>query len=247
MHRIPKNHVLEIEGKMNLSTEKTPQQKLSKFCLENVSAVNVTHLPIHNLKVVARACDELNQQAGHNKAIPHVAARNIKNEQELEDFIKFCISKGINKALVIGGSTARKETNVFNNDVAVANILKDANITVDCGIYPQNETALEIKTKLDFFENAITQLCMNPNAINNLPLLDSIRIGVPSMCSVKGIYKYLKLCGNDSYKYIFKNWMALNYLGSDGIRVDKFIQKLKFSNYHTVSYTHLTLPTTPYV
>ena len=182
MHRIPKNHVLETEGKMNLSTEKTPQQKLSKFSLENVSAINVTHLPIHNLKIVARACDELNQQAGHNKAIPHVAARNIKNEQELEDFIKFCISKGINKALVIGGSTARKETNVFNNDVAVANILKGANITVDCGIYPQNETALEIKTKLDFFENAITQLCMNPDAINNLPLLDSIRIGVPSMC-----------------------------------------------------------------
>ena len=239
MHRIPKNHVLETEGKMNLSTEKTPQQKLSKFCLENVSAVNVTHLPIHNLKVVARACDELNQQAGHNKAIPHVAARNIKNEQELEDFIKFCISKGINKALVIGGSTARKETNVFNNDVAVANILKDANITVDCGIYPQNETAVEIKTKLDFFENAITQLCMNPDAINNLPLLDSIRIGVPSMCSVKGIYKYLKLCGNDSYKYIFKNWMALNYLGSDGIRVDKFIQKLKFSNYHIYNFGKL--------
>ena len=141
-------------------------------------------MPIHNLKVVARACDELNQQAGHNKAIPHVAARNIKNEQELEDFIKFCISKGINKALVIGGSTARKETNVFNNDVAVANILKGANITVDCGIYPQNETALEIKTKLDFFENAITQLCMNPRCHQQFHLLLDLFESVYHLCVV---------------------------------------------------------------
>ena len=225
--------------KMNLSTEKTPQQKLSKFSLNNVCTVNVTHLPIHNLKVVAQACDELNQQAGCNKAVPHVAARNIKNEKELEDFIKFCKSKGIDKALVIGGSIPRKETNVFKSDVAVATILKEANITVDCGIYPQNETVLEIKTKLDIFDNAITQLCMNPYTINNLPLLNNIHIGIPSMCSMKGIYKYLKLCGNDSYKYIFKNWMALNYLGSEGIRVDKFVQKLKFSNYHIYNFGKL--------
>ena len=69
---------------MNLSTEKTPQQKLSNFSIENVSAVNITHLLINNLKEVAQASDELNQQAGCNKAIPHVAARNIRNEYELE-------------------------------------------------------------------------------------------------------------------------------------------------------------------
>ena len=207
--------------------------------MDNVSAVNVTHLPINDLKLVAQACDELNQQAGCNKAVPHVAARNIKNKKELDDFIKFCQLKEINKALVIGGSIPRKETNVFQSDIAVANILKNADIEVDCGIYPQNETEIEIKTKLDIFDNAITQLCMDPNAINNLPLLDNIRIGVPSMCSLKGTYKYLKLCGNDSYKYIFKNWKALNYLSSDGIRVDKFIKKLKFSNYHIYNFGRL--------
>ena len=224
---------------MNISTEKTPKQKLSKFSLDNVSAVNVTHLPIHDLDMVARACDELNQQAGCNKAVPHVAARNIKSKQELEAFIKFCKLKDINKVLVIGGTIPRKKTNVFQTDIIVANLLKGANIKVDCGVYPQNETALEIKTKLNFFGNAITQLCMDIDAINDLPLLDTIRIGVPSMCSVKGIYKYLNLCGNDSYKYIFKNWKVINYLGSDGIRVDKFIKKLKFSNYHIYNFGKL--------
>ena len=82
-------------------------------------------------------------------------------------------------------------------------------------------------------------MCMDPKAINNLPLLSNIRIGIPSMCSVKGIYKYLKLCGNDSFKYIFKNWKAINYLGSDGIKVDKFIQELKFSNYHIYNFGNL--------
>ena len=203
---------------MNLSTEKTPKKKISKFSLDNVSNVNITHLPIHDLKTVALACDELNQQAGCNKAVPHVAARNIKNKQELEDFVEFCKSKGIDKALVIGGSIPRSKTNAFQNDIEVATILKSANITTDCGIYPQNETELEIKIKLDIFNNAI---------------------GVPSMCSVQGIYKYLRLCGNQSYKYIFKNWMALNYLGSDGIKVDKFIAKLKFSNYHIYNFGKL--------
>ena len=224
---------------MNLSTEKTPQQKLSNFSVHNVSAINITHLPIHDLKEVAQACDELNQQAGCNKAIPHVAARNIRNEYELENFIKFCISKKIDKSLVIGGSTTRNANNVFQSDVSVATVLKSANIKVDCGIYPQNETENEIKTKLKIFNNAITQLCMDPDAINNLPHLDTIRIGIPSMCSVKGIYKYLKLCGNESYKYIFKNWKALNYIGSDGIKVEKFIKKLKFSNYHIYNFGKL--------
>ena len=224
---------------MNLTTEKTPQQKLSNFCIDNVSAVNITHLLVNDLIEVGYACDEINQQAGCNKAIPHVAARNIKNEHELEDFIKFCISKKIDKALVIGGSMPRKASNVFQNDVDVATVLKNANITIDCGIYPQNETELEIKTKLDIYNNAITQLCMDPLAINNLPFLDTIRIGIPSMCSVNGIYKYLKLCGNQSYKYIFKNWKALNYIGSDGIMVDKFIKNLKFSNYHIYNFGKL--------
>ena len=78
------NHII------NLSTEKTPHQKLSNFSVNNVSAVNITHLATDNLNKVAIACDELNQQAGSNKAIPHVAARNIKDEKELEVFLKFC-------------------------------------------------------------------------------------------------------------------------------------------------------------
>ena len=224
---------------MNLSTEKTPQQKLSKFSVDNVSAINITHLLVNDLKEVAQASDQLNQQAGCNKAIPHVAARNIRNEYELEDFVKFCISKKINKALVIGGSVPRNTANVFQNVDDVAAILKSANIKVDCGIYPQNETELQIKAKLKKFDNAISQLCMDPDAINNLPSIDTIRVGVPSMCSVNGIYKYLKLCGNESYKYIFKNWKAIYYLSNDGIMVDKFIKKLKFTNFHIYNFGKL--------
>ena len=80
---------------------------------------------------------------------------------------------------------------------------------------------------------------MDHESINSLPFLNTIRIGLPSMCSVKGIFKYLRLCGNESYKYIFKNWKVLNYLGSNGIRVDEFVKKLKFDNYHIYNFGKL--------
>ena len=83
---------------MNLSTENTPQQKLSKFSVDNVSAINITHLLVNDLKEVAKASDQLNQQAGWNKAIHLVVARNISNEYEIEDFVKFCITKKINNS-----------------------------------------------------------------------------------------------------------------------------------------------------
>ena len=130
---------------MKLFTEKTPLQKISKFSLENVYEVNVVHLPIHDLMMVAHACDDLNQQAGSNKAVPHVAARNIKSKKELQNFIKFCKLKNIEKSLIIGGSIPRKETNLFQNAIDVVKVLKNENMIVDCGIYPQSETEIEIK------------------------------------------------------------------------------------------------------
>ena len=41
---------------MNLSTEKTPRQKLSNFSVDHVSAVNITHLATDDLSKVAVAC-----------------------------------------------------------------------------------------------------------------------------------------------------------------------------------------------
>ena len=64
-------------------------------------------------------------------AIPHVAARNIKGKKELEIFLKFCKSKEINKALVIGGSIPRNNSNIFQTDQEIANILKKSGVSIN--------------------------------------------------------------------------------------------------------------------
>lgn len=223
---------------MIISTEKTPDQKLSKNILESVSAINVTHLPGHSLEKVAIACDKVNQKAGIIKSVPHVAARNVSNLKELKTFIHFCSSNHIKNVLVIGGSVPRFGQ-TFENDWQIRDILKKEGFQVNCGLYPQNENISEIKRKLMEYDGAVTQVCMNKNTLMKLPLSDKISIGIPSMCTAKGIYKYLRLCGNKSYKYVFKNWKASLYLSSEGLRVDNFVKGLPFKNYHIYNFGKL--------
>ena len=223
---------------MNVTVEKTPRQTLSRFVLNNVNYVNITHLPIHSLDTVVYSCDELNQSVGTNKAIPHVAARNIKSMNELDSFIEFSKRKKINKALVIGG--AIKKSNVFENAYDVARILRNEGFHIYCGLYPQSEKWFpKIENKLNFYNGGITQLCFDTDTINELPLNDKIRIGISSISTPQGIYKYLKLCGEGSWKYIFQNWRAIKYISHKSFKINKLLSAIKFDKYHIYNFGKL--------
>ena len=222
---------------MSITVEQTPRQTLSRFVLNNVDGVNVTHLPIHSLDTVVQSCDEINQSIGMNKAVPHVAARNIKSIDELNRFINFCKRTKISKALVIGG--ANQSSNVFNDAYSVAQILKNEGFKVYCGLYPQSEKWLDINNKLDFYDGGITQLCFDSNVINNIPYSNKVRIGIASISTPHGIYKYLKLCGEGSWRYIFQNWRAVKYLSLKGFKIDDLMSELKFLKYHIYNFGKL--------
>ena len=71
--------------------------------LPKVKDVYITMLPGNDYKEVGMKATEL-VKSGFN-AVPHFAARSIKNQSELKDFVNRCKDGGVKQALVIGGST----------------------------------------------------------------------------------------------------------------------------------------------
>jgi len=85
---------------MNFSLEITMKTDLSE--LPKVKDVYITMLPGNDYREVANKATEL-AKSGFNP-VPHFPARSIKNQNELEDFVKRCKDGGVKQALVIGGS-----------------------------------------------------------------------------------------------------------------------------------------------
>ena len=85
---------------MNVSLEITIKTHVSE--LPKVKDVYITMLPGNDYREVANKAAEL-AKSGFNP-VPHFPARSIKNQSELEDFVKRCKDGGVKQALVIGGS-----------------------------------------------------------------------------------------------------------------------------------------------
>ena len=85
---------------MNFSVEITMKTNLS--ILPKVKDVYITMLPGNDYREVANKAIEL-ANSGFNP-VPHFPARSIKNQSELNDFVKRCKDGGVKQALVIGGS-----------------------------------------------------------------------------------------------------------------------------------------------
>jgi len=85
---------------MNFSLEITKKTDLSE--LPKVKDVYITMLPGNDYREIANKATEL-AKSGFNP-VPHFPARSIKDQNELEDFVKRCKDGGVKQALIIGGS-----------------------------------------------------------------------------------------------------------------------------------------------
>ena len=177
---------------MDISVEKTPKQKLSQYAVDTASTVSVTHLPGTDLSVVKDAAIALNDQAGSAKAVAHIGARNLQSESELHENCIAMRKAGVDKVLLIGGSTYQGK--VFQTFYEVKDAIEAYGFDMYCGVYPQSETYGNMAfTKYMHFKGGISQLCFNPNILNQWE--SKTRYGVPTNCTLKGLYKYAKLCG----------------------------------------------------
>lgn len=222
--------------KMKISVEKTVKQKLSKTVVDNASKVSVVHLPHNTLQDVLNSAIDINQQAGANKAIPHVAARSISSNTELDTFISTAQQNDIDTVLIIGGNPPVGP--VFQNAIQVNNLFENTGIKTLCGVYPERDTTSIHAFKKTLFDGGITQLCLNPYKLKQYDTWTTPAI--PTQCDAKGLWKYMKLCGlRDSFGYMLQNWRGAFYLTQTGFDTVKFIRDVGIRDYHLFNFGKL--------
>ena len=223
---------------MNISIEKTPKQVLSHYAVDTASAVSITHLPGTHLSKVKDAAIELNEIAGSAKAVMHLGARNIQSESELHETCIAARKAGIDKILCIGGSTY--EGKVYQNVFDLYDQISDYGFTLSCGVYPQTESFNNVAhvRYQKFKDGGVSQLCFNPRILNNW--VKKTKIGVPSNCSLSGLYKYIRICGlTDSLAYALGNLKGIKYATRDGFNTVKFVNALNGQDVHIYNFGKL--------
>ena len=222
---------------MDISVEKTPKQKLSQYAIDTASSVSITHLPKTDLSIVKDAAIRLNDQAGAAKAVAHIGARNLQSESELHENCIAMRKAGVDKVLLIGGSTYQGK--VYQTAYDVKNQIEDYGFDLYCGIYPQKEEyAVAEHTKYMHFKGGISQLCFNPRTLNTWET--KTRIGVATNCTLEGLYKYAKLCGVlDSVAYALGNLRGLAYISTTGFNTVKFVNALNNNPIHLYNFGKL--------
>ena len=226
-----------ITNCMDISVEKTPKQKLSQYAIDTASSVSITHLPKTDLSIVKDAAIRLNDQAGAAKAVAHIGARNLQSESELHENCIAMRKAGVDKVLIIGGSTYQGK--VYQTAYDVKTHIEDYGFDMYCGVYPQSEEyAVAEHTKYMHFKGGISQLCLNPRLLNTWER--KTRVGVATNCTLEGLWKYAKLCGlTDSISYAVGNLRGLSYLTSKGFNTVKFVNDIRDMPVHLYNFGKL--------
>lgn len=211
---------------MKISVEQTPKQELPDYVLEHIDSVSVVHLPGRRLTDTIHTITSIKRKNKKVKIIPHIAARSLKNKNELFTNCDKFVDLGIEDILLIGGSTKTGScyADAFNVYDDIKN--KDYKFNTICGVYPQHETNLEIENKkYKKFSRGITQICLNHRLLTQFD--NKTIIGVPSKCSANDLLKFIKICGvGRSIKEAIPNIAGVKYLSVTGFNTAKFVRDL---------------------
>jgi 5,10-methylenetetrahydrofolate reductase len=219
---------------MFFSVEQTVSQTLSRSVLDTADEITVTHLPNKTLYQTISCVRKLKETVEGYQIVPHIAARNIASDKELIECANEFKNLGIEKVLVIGGNL--KQGRYYQSVYQVNNILKDWHFEQMCGVYPDRETFKQVSAKnYSTFSEGITQFCLNTKRLNQFTA--KTRIGVPSMCAMKDLYKYMRLCGvGNSIKTAAINMKGVQYLSTKGFDTAKFASRLTQLKIHVYNF-----------
>jgi len=219
---------------MFFSVEQTVSQNLPRSVLDSADEITITHLPGKTLYQTLHRIRKLLETIEGSQIVPHIAARNISSDRELIECANEFRNLGIEKVLVVGGNP--KQGNWYQSAYQVNNVLKDWRFHQICGVYPDRDSFKLVSAKnYSTFSEGITQFCLNTKRLNQFTA--KTRIGVPSMCAVKDLYRYMRLCGvGNSIKTAVSNMQGIQYLSQKGFDTTKFASRLTNTNLHIYNF-----------
>ena len=221
------------------SIETTPNvyTKYGSFSdfLDKSHDVYITYLPDENSSNVINTAKKL--KAEGYEVIPHLPARSILNENELEKYVgELANVSGCSKILIIGGGGSQAGNISSTMDVLKSDLLSKFNYNfVGVAGHPEGSPDisnqnldLAIKEKNNFAKNVdfkmyiATQFFFEARSLikwekhlstlgNNLP----IHAGIPGPASIKTLINYARSCGiGNSLRFISKQAFNLTKLAT---------------------------------
>lgn len=206
------------------------------------STVTVTASPARGLDATISLAETLAERGYH--AVPHLAARQIRDEAELVMIAKRLQYAGVSEVFVVGGDTA-EPAGGFPDGLALLRALDRLTVRfprVGVPAYPEGHPAIprdvlwaNLAAKQHYAHYAVTQLCFDADAICRfaaeaarrgieLPLV----VGVPGAVDTGRLLRIsLKVGVGDSLKFVRRNAsVARQLLHPRGYRPDGLVRKL---------------------
>ena len=221
------------------SIETTPNvyTKYGSFSdfLDKSHDVYITYLPDENSSNVINTAKKLKEEG--YEVIPHLPARSILNENELEKYVgELANESGCSKILIIGGGGSQAGSISSTMDVLKSDFLSKFNYNfVGVAGHPEGSPDisnqnldLAIKEKNNFAKNVdfkmyiATQFFFEARSLiewekhlttlgNKLP----IHAGIPGPASIKTLINYARSCGiGNSLRFISKQAFNLTKLAT---------------------------------
>ena len=223
----------------NCSIETTPNvyAKYGKFSdlVDKKSNIYVTYLPDEDMNKVIDTAKKLTLE-GYN-VIPHLPARTISNNDELEKYIKSLSEEsGCSKILVIGGGGKQKGNITSSIEILETDLLSKYNFK-EVGIAGHPEGNPDVKQidldnaiiqknkfskKTDFKMYLATQFFFEAKSLKewelHLSSLDNnleIHAGIPGPATLKTLLSYATSCGiGNSIRFLSKQALNITKLAT---------------------------------
>ncbi|MCI0344446.1 MAG: methylenetetrahydrofolate reductase [Chloroflexi bacterium] len=183
------------------------------------STVSVTASPGKGLDATMALAEQL-QAAGH-RAVPHLAARMVRDRGHLSDIVAWLRAAGVTRAFVVGGDA--KDPGAYPDGLSLLRDLAEighplTEIGIPCypeghAFIPTPELLDALRAKAQFASYMTTQMCFDPTAIEvwlwsrraediTLP----VHLGVPGVAEAHRLLSIATRIGvADTGRFVAKN------------------------------------------
>jgi methylenetetrahydrofolate reductase (NADPH) len=183
------------------------------------STITVTCSPKRGIDATVRVAALLSERG--LDAVPHIAARQVRDENHLKRILDTLSEAGIQSIFVPGGDVSSPEGE-FDSALQLLQAMSncDHGVTeIGVAVYPEghpfidNETLTDaLRAKQEFATNCVTQLCFSGDTITNW--IDSVRdqgislpvrVGLPGAVERKKLFAFsLRIGVGESARFLMK-------------------------------------------